>query len=143
MSVVRAQEVEILHLCLDSLAFGTVISIMLGLETERQAFARVLAKITFIERNRGTSTGSVPLPPFAYLRRPDSSKAATLPKRIIAGEHLKQEWYRVRAALAAGVFALFSRSFFAAIQPDVREAAEAGVQGDLAGLQRGQGPRDV
>ena len=69
-------DVELLHICLEGLAYGSTIAICLGLPTERQAFSRQLAKITFIERNR------------------ESIKANGMHLRIVQGEHLKMEWYR-------------------------------------------------
>ncbi len=50
--VEQTQELEVLYLCLDGLTFGTILCIILGMATERQAFARPLAKLTFIENHR-------------------------------------------------------------------------------------------
>lgn len=72
----KTGDVDLLHVCLDGLAYGSAIAICLGLPTERQAFSRQLAKITFIERNR------------------ESIKSSNMHLRIVQGEHLKQEWYR-------------------------------------------------
>ena len=69
-------DVELLFICLEGLTYGASVAIALGLPTERQAFSRQLAKITFIERNR------------------ESIKAQNMHLRIVQGEHLKQEWYR-------------------------------------------------
>jgi hypothetical protein len=72
----RPGDVELLQVCLDGLAYGSSIAIALGLPTERQAFSRQLAKLTFTEKNR------------------DSAKANNMRLRLVQGEHLKQEWYR-------------------------------------------------
>jgi len=72
----RPGDVELLQVCLDGLAYGSSIAIALGLPTERQAFSRQLAKLTFTERNR------------------ESNKANNMRLRLVQGEHLKQEWYR-------------------------------------------------
>jgi len=76
----NSRDVEVLHACLDGLGYGTAIAIMLGLPTERQAFARILAKITFVETYRAD--------------HPDSKVNAELPKLLIMGEHLQQDWYK-------------------------------------------------
>lgn len=71
-------DVEVLHSCLDGLAYGATISIVLGLPVERKAFTAQLAKIIFIEKERS---------------RTDSAKKAMI-DRLKEEEHLKQDWYR-------------------------------------------------
>jgi Sec7-like guanine-nucleotide exchange factor len=67
--VESTRDIDVLHSCLDALAYGSTIAIQLSLETEWKAFVNVLAKITFIEKNRAVA------------------KAGTLPKRLIQVRH--------------------------------------------------------
>jgi len=68
-------DVDALSLCIDGLTYAASISIVLGLVTERQAFASLLAKIYFCEKNC-------------------NDDRATLRRRIASGEHQKVDWYR-------------------------------------------------
>jgi hypothetical protein len=74
---VKPGDVDLLHTCLDGLAYGSAIAIALGLQTERQAFSFQLAQLTFIERHRGNARAS-----------------SNMKIRLVEGEHLKQDWFR-------------------------------------------------
>lgn len=73
----KPSDIDVLHLCLDGLSYGACVAILLGLETENKAFAMQLAKIIFVERSKKEGTGQ-----------------AALNRKLMSGEHLKQEWYR-------------------------------------------------
>jgi hypothetical protein len=64
---------ELLHLCCDGLLYGAIIATVLGLHTERHAFTQQLAKIIYLERNK------------------DSNKSKDIGRRLLAGDHLKQD----------------------------------------------------
>lgn len=67
-------DVQVLHTCLDSLAFGSTLAIVLSLAKERKAFAELLAKVTFVERHRGTADEE------------------HVPTWLVNNEHLQQDW---------------------------------------------------
>eukprot|EP00457_Paulinella_chromatophora_P000780 gb/GEZN01000780.1/.p1 GENE.gb/GEZN01000780.1/~~gb/GEZN01000780.1/.p1 ORF type:complete len:1153 (-),score=168.85 gb/GEZN01000780.1/:253-3216(-) len=69
----HTKDVEVMHLCLDGLAYGATVSIRLELETERKGFTELLAKVVFSEMNK------------------DDPK---LKEKIIQGHHLLQDWYK-------------------------------------------------
>lgn len=68
---------------MDGLAFGSVIAIILGLQVEAEAFTRMLAQITFIERDKHKDPKSV-----------QGATQKPMRMRLVMGEHLKQEWFR-------------------------------------------------
>jgi Sec7 domain/Mon2/Sec7/BIG1-like, HUS domain/FYVE zinc finger len=70
----HTRDVSVLQVCLDGLAYGACIAIVMGLDTERKAFIRWLAKIAFIANHKGTKN--------------------ELQERLAANDHLKQQWYR-------------------------------------------------
>ena len=83
------QDVDTLHSCLDGLMYGACIAVALRLPMERQAFIRVLAKLTYVERHCGSfSLASV------LLSNVSDEQAADCQRRVLRGEHLKQEWCR-------------------------------------------------
>ena len=70
-------DVELLHICLDGIAYGAIIGVLLGMNEQRDAFTRQLAKVCFIEKCAQ-----------------DPSKRGDVSQRVAKEEHLKQEWYR-------------------------------------------------
>ena len=70
-------DVELLHICLDGIAYGAIIGILLGMNEQRDAFTKQLAKVCFIERCNQ-----------------DPTKRQEISMRLAKEEHLKQEWYR-------------------------------------------------
>ena len=70
-------DVELLHICLDGIAYGAIIGILLGMNEQRDAFTKQLAKVCFIEKCNQ-----------------DPSKRHEVSARLAKEEHLKQEWYR-------------------------------------------------
>jgi len=53
------RDVKVVSVCLDGVAYGTGIAIVTGLEVERKAFVRVLAKLSYYEANRGEKNVSL------------------------------------------------------------------------------------
>ena len=84
-----SQDVDTLHCCLDGLMYGACLAVALRLPMERQAFIRVLAKLTFMERQCGSFSSASLL-----LNNVSDEQAADCQRRVLAGEHLKQEWCR-------------------------------------------------
>ena len=70
-------DVELLHICLDGIAYGAIIGILLGMNEQRDAYTKQLAKVCFIEKCNQ-----------------DPSKRHEVSARLAKEEHLKQEWYR-------------------------------------------------
>ena len=70
-------DVELLHICLDGIAYGAIIGILLGMSEQRDAFTKQLAKVCFIEKCNQ-----------------DPSRRHEVSARLVKDEHLKQEWYR-------------------------------------------------
>lgn len=71
----HTKDVDVLQVCLDGLSYGSCIAIMLGLETERVAFTREIALVTYKESKR---------------HQLDPSEVV---KDIVNGAHEKQSWY--------------------------------------------------
>ena len=82
-------DVDTLHCCLDGLMYGACIAVALRLPMERQAFTRVLAKLTFMERQCGSFSAASLL-----LNNVSDEHAADCQRRVLAGDHLRQEWCR-------------------------------------------------
>ena len=89
VTVETSVDVDVLHCCLDGLMYGSCIAVLLGLSMERQAYSRVLAKLTFMERAVGTFSFASLL-----LRSASDVDTADCQRRIVEGEHLKEEWFR-------------------------------------------------
>ena len=70
-------DVELLHICLDGIAYGAIIGILLGMNEQRDAYTKQLAKVVFIEKCNQ-----------------DPNKRQETSSRLAKEEHLKQEWYR-------------------------------------------------
>ena len=70
-------DVELLHICLDGIAYGAIIGILLGMNEQRDAYTKQLAKVCFIEKCNQ-----------------DPSRRHEVGARLSKEEHLKQEWYR-------------------------------------------------
>ena len=68
-------DVELLHICLDGIAYGACIGVLLGplMKQQRLAFVAQLAKVIFVERHRD---------------------APNLQQRLANEEHFRPEWYR-------------------------------------------------
>ncbi len=73
----HTRDTDVLQICLDGLSYGSTISVLFGWETERNSFASVLAKFTFLQLSGNGS-------------KPD----ADLQRRVVQGEHLQQDWYQ-------------------------------------------------
>ena len=85
----HSSDVDTLHCCLDGLMYGACIAVALRLPMERQAFTRVLAKLTFMERQCGSFSSASLL-----LNNVSDELAADCQRRVLAGDHLRQEWCR-------------------------------------------------
>ena len=82
-------DVDVLHACLDGLMYGSCIAVVLCLPMERQAYSRVLAKLTFMERVLGSFSFASLL-----LSSKEDADTAECQRQILRGEHLKEEWFR-------------------------------------------------